>query len=128
MKRVGVLLLAILLMASLAMNVALYPKATRPVVGEADQPLIERTIAMHSIGANGVEHGQYLRHHFFPIVVHLADRDCVELRSRHGRGHAGACYDRRTGEVLEETASVSDGPASLREHFEEWTTGLIGWP
>jgi hypothetical protein len=123
--RKRIVLLACMLAASIALNVVLYPAATRPLVSEGDQPLIERTIAMYAARGGREEE---LRHHFFPIVTRLTNRDCVELRSRHERGRVGACYDRRSGAIVEESESVADGATSLREMLEGWTISLIGWP
>ena len=125
MARAGVIVLVGLLMASLAGNVLLYPAARQPLSEVEDQPLIDRTMAMHTIGGgrtdvNGTD--------FFPIVIHAGDRSCVEIRHRHRLGNIGACFDRRTGEVLEETSSVADRVPILLERAEDWMTRAIGWP
>jgi hypothetical protein len=123
-RRLAMPLLLILLVASLAGNIILYPRATRPLFSEGDRPLIQRTIAA---AASSGEHEEQMRT-LFPVVMHLADRSCVELRSRYERGHYGACYNSRTGELLDQTASVSHPPQSLREIVEEYMIGLVGWP
>jgi hypothetical protein len=98
---VGALLL--LLAISVAWNILLYRQASRPLYAEGDRALIDRTVA-RAVAAAQTNAGD-IREQSFPIVLHLADRTCVELRRHDGRGHEGACYDRRD-RLIEETASV----------------------
>ena len=100
---IGALLL--LLTVSAVGNVILYGKASRPLFAEGDRPLIERTVA-HFAALNRTSDSE-VRAQSFPLVLHLSDRTCVELRRDYGRGHRGACYDRRD-RLLEEVESVGD--------------------
>jgi hypothetical protein len=96
--------LVLLLATSVAGNLLLYRQASRPLHTEGDRPLIERTAA-HFAAIERTTADEIMTDSF-PIVLHLADRTCVELRHIGGMGHRGACYDRQ-GELLEETASVT---------------------
>lgn len=93
----------LLLAASVVANLILYRRASRPLLTEGDRPLIERTVAMFA--ASGRTSAADIRGQSFPIVLHLGDRTCVELRRHDGLGHQSACYDRR-GRLIEETESV----------------------
>jgi hypothetical protein len=96
-----ILLLSLLLAASLAANVWLYPRATRVLVQPAEQPLVERA-RRHAARAYGADAARQARV-TYPIVMTLSDRTCVELRStREDRaGNFLACYDPKTGQLLE---------------------------
>jgi hypothetical protein len=96
-----ILLLSLLLAASLAANVWLYPRATRPLVQPSQQGLVERA-RRHAGKAYGADATRQARV-TFPIVMTLSDRSCVELRStRKDRvGDFLACYDPKTGQLLE---------------------------
>ena len=95
--------LALLLLASLAANVILYPLASRSLYSEGDRPLIERTIALAAAGSTS--RADEIRSETFPIVVNTGGGSCVELRDRNASGHYGACYDRH-GRLIEESGSV----------------------
>jgi hypothetical protein len=97
--------LCCLLAASLAANAILYPLAVRPLFLESDRPLIERTAASAAIPLR--TNADELRRRTFPVVLHLGDRTCVDLRAFDGAGNYGACYD-RGGKLVEETASVDN--------------------
>jgi hypothetical protein len=105
-RLVGAALL-LLLTASVAGNLYLYPRATRPLFEERerDRPLIERTHALAA--ANERVSVDMDRAHSFPIATHRGDRTCIELRARDGLGYSGACYD-RGGTMVEESAGVTD--------------------
>jgi hypothetical protein len=104
-KRLVVALLVMLLVASLAANLILYRKPGRPLFGEGDRPLIERTVRLFVL--DGITSRADIERETFPIVMRLSDRTCVELRRHDGRGRRAACYNRR-GRVTEEIDSVSD--------------------
>lgn len=71
-----VAVLLLLLVASLAANVLLYRKGSRPLFEEGDRPLIERTIAL----SPRMSLEEDTRTVTFPIVMSWGDRTCVELR------------------------------------------------
>ena len=95
--------LLLLLAVSIAGNIVLFRKASRPLHSAGDLPLIERTIALHARGAPAAE--AEIRREAFPIVVRVGHGTCVELRRYDRAGHYGACYDRR-GRLIEQRASV----------------------
>lgn len=95
-----------MLMGSLAGNVALYQRATRPLYAESDQPLIDRTLAMAAVTERTSP--ENLRAQTFPISMSLGGgRTCIEIRDLGGHGSHGACYD-RAGRLIEQIDSVSD--------------------
>ena len=94
-------ILASLLAAAILGLAILYPRATRPLVTPHDQPLVER--AHRSAAAAFGETAQSISRATFPIAIELTDRTCVELRpTRRGNGGYLACYDTRTGRLVEE--------------------------
>lgn len=100
---IGGALLALLAL-SLAGNVYLYPRATRPLYEAYDRPLIEQTIARAALTQR--TDAETLRAYSFPIVFRLPGRTCVEMRNIDGSGFYGACYD-RSGRVTEEIAGTN---------------------
>lgn len=95
-----VIALLLLLLASVAGNILLYRKASRPLFEEGDRPLIERTISLFlRMNPEGI------RAMTFPIVMRQGDRTCVELRQHDGRGHFGACYDGQ-GRLIQKSEGV----------------------
>ena len=101
-RLIGGALLALLAL-SLAANVYLYPRATRPLYWDYDRLLIERTVARAA--ARERTDAETIRAQSFPIVLHLPGRTCVEMRNTDGSGFHGACYD-RDGRVTEEIDGV----------------------
>lgn len=83
----------------------LYPLAARPLSHPGDEPIIERARSDASLIIHDAETH---RRATFPIVMRLADRTCVELRSlaTNGAGSYSACYDRKTGKKIEEEANL----------------------
>jgi hypothetical protein len=96
-----IILLSVLLALSLAANLYLYPRATRPLARPEQQALIERA-QRHAAAAYGAD-AERQRRATFPIVMELADRTCVELRSTRADrvGNFIACYDPRTHQRLD---------------------------
>jgi|GEM_PF-4092713 len=99
--RWAVLILALVLAASVIGLAVLYPRATRQLVAPHEQPLVERAqrAAAAAFGTNSEE----ITRSTFPIAIQLSDRTCLELRpTRRGDGGYLACYDNRTGRMVEE--------------------------
>ncbi|MDB5671983.1 MAG: hypothetical protein JWO25_2942 [Alphaproteobacteria bacterium] len=93
--------LTVLLILSLAANLYLYPRTTKPQVLPEQQALVDRA-RRHAAAAYGADAAEQARV-TYPIVIALSDRTCVELRStREDRaGNFIACYDPKTGQRLE---------------------------
>lgn len=106
-KRRAILLVALglLLAASLAANVVLYPLATRSLYQEGERDYIERTIALHARGSQS--RAAEIRSTTFPIVMRIPALGlvCVELRFPDEMGNLMACYD-RSGRVTAESETV----------------------
>lgn len=81
----------------------LYLMSIRPLLLPGDELLVERTRT--DAGATFGDREAH-RRATFPMVMRLADRTCVELRSRakDGRGTYLACYNARSGKKVEERA------------------------
>jgi hypothetical protein len=96
-----IIALCVLLAISLAANAYLYPRATRPLVLPGDEQFVERA-SRHAAAAYGADAGRQART-TFPIVMALADRVCVELRSTRADrvGNFLACYNPQTRQRLE---------------------------
>ena len=90
-----------LLIATFAAIAILYPRATRPLVYDQDQALVERATRQAAELTKGTPD---VAGTTFPIVMHLSDRSCVELRSTDPRGDGSysACYRRSDGNFIEE--------------------------
>jgi hypothetical protein len=93
--------LIVLLIAALVAIGVLYPRATRPLVFDHDQALIERATRQ---AADLTKGNPDIVRTTFPIVMHLTDRSCVELRSTRsdGAGTYTVCFERQTGNFIEE--------------------------
>jgi hypothetical protein len=77
---------------SLAGNIYLYPRATRPLYQPGDRTLIERTVALAAINEHMSTDRILAR--TFPITMRIGSgRTCVEMRDLDGGGFEGACYD-----------------------------------
>jgi hypothetical protein len=103
LNHVVVAALSALLGTTLIALAFLYPLAMRPLVRSGDSSLVERARKDASLRmemSNGPK--------TFPIVMHLTDRNCVELRSTlaDGAGSYLVCYDARTGQKLEERLNM----------------------
>ena len=94
--------LIVLLIAALVVIAMLYPRATRPLAFDHDQALIER--ATGQAAELNKERREDVTRQTFPIVMHLVDRSCVELRSTRsdGAGTYTVCYERQSGNFIEE--------------------------
>lgn len=103
-NRVTTLALGGLLLVVLAALAHLYPLAARPLVRPGDMSLVERA---HR-DADAVFAGAPDDRDTFPIVIRMTERSCVELRStrRDESGNYLVCYDNRSGEKIEERATV----------------------
>ena len=100
-KTRAIIVLSVLLILSLAANLYLYPRATRPLLRADQLPLVERA-QRHAAAAYGADADKQ-RRATFPIVMELADRTCVELRStRPDRvGNFIACYNPKTRQRIQ---------------------------
>jgi hypothetical protein len=97
----GLALLALNLIVGVAY---LYPSATVPLVRPGDEGMVTRARSdADLLFRTAAEH----RPATFPIVFRIADRTCVELRSRErdGRGSYVACYDRHARKLEEEVSA-----------------------
>lgn len=100
-SRWSFIVLLCLLAAAVICLAFLYPLATRRMVASHDQPLVERARQEAAV-AFGMTPEEIARKSF-PVAIRLSDSTCVELRPLHeGDGSYLACYDNRTGHVLEE--------------------------
>ena len=100
-------LLAASLFAAVVAILVLRERARLPLHFEADEPLIDRTVGAVARTARATPHD--IERTTFPIVIHLSDRICVELRARPGTDYGGwvSCYDRTSGALIEE---IGRGP------------------
>jgi hypothetical protein len=96
-----IIVLALLLAVSVAANLYLYPRASRPLVPADQQHWVDRA-RRHAAAAYGADAGRQAKSSF-PIVMELNDRTCVELRSnRDDRvGNFLVCYNPKTRQLLE---------------------------
>ena len=96
-----IIFLSALLAVSVIANLYLYPRATRPMVSDADQHWVERA-RRHAAAAYGPDADRQAKE-TFPIVMELNDRTCVELRSKRADrvGNFLVCYNPKTRQLLE---------------------------
>ncbi|MGA9582259.1 MAG: hypothetical protein WBR13_09865 [Allosphingosinicella sp.] len=100
-------LLAILLIGALIAVAVCYPRATRPLVAEHQRVLVERAQRDAAVFFGGKSTG--IKENSFAVVMRLSDRTCVELKPlRRGNGGYLACYDERSGRIVEELAHSAD--------------------
>ena len=95
-----------LLLAALIAYAFLWPRAAWLLVPAADRAIVERALAGTdaSFGGTTVEDWRWMAR---PVVIRAPGRVCVVIETHrsaafHGRSGYRACYDERTGEVLEE--------------------------
>jgi len=96
----------VLMLAALLFNAWLWPRAAWYLVPASDRPLTERALRDGAANFAGTTADSY-RWRTRPIVSRSPGLDCVALAtgSRYGGGSYRACYDARTGELVEERAS-----------------------
>lgn len=97
------MMLILLLLCIFSAIAMLYPLASRPLVRSGDEWVVERAQADASLI---FRHEEKDSRTTFPIVMQLANRTCVELRATRAdsAGNYVVCYDRRTGQKVEERA------------------------
>lgn len=96
-------------------------QASRWRVPAGDRALVDRTFRM-AVADLSVAPAQY-RRMTSPSVFRAPGQRCVALVSRfdHGGGTFQACYDERTGKVLETRASGAD----MTETFGDWYRRVV---
>ena len=100
-----IVLLTLLLLAACIAIAFLYPLSTRFVIAAEHEEIVEKARRdARNLFRDGGENDRKT----FPVVMKLSDRTCVELRPRVVNRVAPyvACYDNRTGEVLEERVEI----------------------
>lgn len=107
-RRIALALAASFLLAGLLLYAFLWPRADWLFVAERDRPAVERALAgaAASFGGTTAEDWRWMAR---PHVFRSPGRVCVIIqawRSQafHGRSGYKACYDERTGAVLEARA------------------------
>ena len=100
--------LPVLLLAAAILSGLVHTRAERAFYGfnEADRPYIEQSV--RNLASHFGKSPDDFAKRTYPCVVHLSDRICVELPSteRYGTGHYQACFDRQSGEMVDERVSV----------------------
>ena len=96
--------LLVLLRVAVATIAILYPRATRSLVEPYQQPFVERAQREAARAFGTTPEG--MARMSFPIALKLVDQTCVQLKPiRRGDGVYLACYDTRTGKLVEERVS-----------------------
>jgi hypothetical protein len=106
LSKAAAFIFAALLLALLIAHLFLNPRAPRPLVEPWDEPLVDRA-RLDADSAFGTRAGEATKS-TVPIVTRQGDRSCVEFRStrRDQAGEYRACYDGRSGELVEEKATA----------------------
>lgn len=106
--RAAAITLAVLLLAAVVCDVLLYPRAMRQLVAPGDEARVadvQRDMA--TLMRTTVEDVRRLT---FPIVMHMSDRTCVELRAKGRVGNDYVeCRDTR-GKVIEQLSGGHGSP------------------
>ncbi|HYJ82763.1 MAG TPA: hypothetical protein VEW26_07980 [Allosphingosinicella sp.] len=97
-----------LLLAALLFHAFLWPRAAWLFVDGRDRPAVERALAGAAASFSGITPEDF-RWMARPAVIRPPGRVCVLIvmwraQPFHGRSGYKACYDARTGAVLEERA------------------------